>query len=345
MGNWLERFRRKPEKHSSKQDHFIEIGKGLDSSGSKEVVSQTASSWRDRQLVMETDMRRLCDGLSIQTKAFEVCIEQWLQDLDRYIDAHERLMYSSISNYIYGLADENYASFESNLYTVFQYVMEQDMSPQNPASGVWEKRRRVVMKLYDHVNLARRQFVLYSQKRADVEAIVERKIAPELAKSSKELTSQLVGLVAIFTALSFIVFGGISSLESLFAALSQKDNAVLPTIIIAIIWALCLMNLLFLFMYFVLRVTGNNVGATDESKSFMQKYPFVLVSNYILVSALLLSLGAWAAWVTGVGKGIYDFVLSYRNIAFIIGLIILVVIIVVFGHRLWKSLNAQTSNA
>lgn len=287
-------------------------------------------------------MGKLCQGLTVSTQVFKKSIDQWLRELDEYIRSYERLLYSTISNYIYELDEKKYAIFELNIYSVFEYVMNQEPPKKNPEKDTYEKRRRIVMKFYDHVNLAHRQFVLYSQKQADIESLVEKKIEPELAKSSKELTSQLVGLVAIFTALSFIVFGGISSLESLFSVLSQNDNAVLPTIIVAIAWAFCLMNLLFAFMYFVLRVMGNKSDATEKEKPMVQKYPLVFISNYILLSAFLLSIGSWAAWVTGVGRGIYDCVLSHGDIAFVVGLVIIVAIIIGLGIWLVKSLKRKT---
>lgn len=181
--------------------------------------------------------------------------------------------------------------------------------------------------------------MLYSQKQADIEFLIEKKIEPELAKSSKELTSQLVGLVAIFTALSFIVFGGISSLESLFSVLSQNDNAILPTIIVAIAWAFCMTNLLFGFMYFVLRVIGNKPDATEENIPMVRKYPLVFISNFILLSGLLLSLGSWAAWATGIGRGIYSCVLTHGDVIFVVGFAVIIAIIMGLGIWLVKSLK------
>lgn len=329
----------KREKLNYTQDDLIEIEKGSEDICTDVNTQKTAIPSQERQLMMETDMLHLCYSLSVSTRGFEKSIEQWFQDLDKYISNYERLLYSSISNYIYGLDEEKYASFEMNIYSVFQYVMNQDPPNENPGKDAYEKRRRIVMKFYDHVNLAHRQFVLYSQKQADVEVLIEKKIEPELAKSSKELTSQLVGLVAIFTALSFIVFGGISSLESLFFVLSQNDNSVLATIIVAIAWAFCLMNLLFAFMYFVLRIIGKKPDVAEKEGTMVQKYPLVFISNYILLSAFLLSLGSWAAQTTGVGKEIYDYVLLHGDISFIVGIIIIVVIIGGLGFWLVRTIK------
>lgn len=342
MGKWFKWWSNgKREEIEPHQDDLIEIDKGSEDNTDNATPQAETVPCQERQLTMEANMGKLCQGLSVSTQVFKSSMEQWLRELDEYIVSYERLLYSTISNHIYELDEKKYAIFELNIYSVFEYVMNQEPPKTNPEKEVYEKRKRIVMKFYDHVNLAHRQFVLYSQKQADIESLVVKKIEPELAKSSKELTSQLVGLVAIFTALSFIVFGGISSLESLFSVLLQKGNAVLPTVIVAISWAFCLMNLLFAFMYFVLRITGAKQDVTDEEEPLPQKYPLVFISNYILLSAFLLSLGSWAAWVTGIGRGIYDCVLSHGDIAFVVGFVIIVAIIIGLGAWLTKTLRGK----
>lgn len=59
----------------------------------------------------------------------------------------------------------------------------------------------------------------------DLEHEVESILAPKISEITKEMTQQLVGLIGIFTALSFIVFGGISSLDSIFGAVRNIKRA------------------------------------------------------------------------------------------------------------------------
>ncbi len=301
---------------------------------------ETAVASKKQWSKIETDMVRLCYELSVPSTGFETSIEQWLKDFDQYINDHGHLLYSPISNYIYRLNDEQYDDFATNLDSAYERTMGKCTDIECIGKDVYDKRKRFIIKLHDHVNLARQQFVLYSQKQADIEAQIERKIEPELAKTSKELTSQLIGLVAIFTALSFIVFGGISSLESLFSALSQSKDSVLSTIVIAVAWAFCLMNLLLAFMYFILRIMGNKQNAIEKEASIVQRYPLVFISNYILVSVFMLSLGAWAASVTGVGRGIYNFALKHGDVTFLAALLVIIVIIISLGCLIYKSLKS-----
>jgi hypothetical protein len=166
--------------------------------------------------------------------------------------------------------------------------------------------------------------------------------------TANNLTSQLISLVALFTALSFIVFGGISSLDSIFTVLSEKDNTVLPTIIVAIVWALCMMNLLFLFVYFILQIIASKKGTEGEKppkkitfRGLVQKYPLVFLFNYILLSLLLFTGGAYYAWITGLGRGIYDWVLSVSDLTFILGFALIAGIIFFFGRLLYNAINPK----
>lgn len=324
---------------ASEEQEKIEGYHGLIDIANGTANQENAAASKKQWSKIETDMVRLCNGLSVPSTGFETSIEQWLKDLDQYISNYDRLLYSSISNYIYGLNDEQYGDFSTNIDSVYERATGKCDDIECIEKESYEKRKRFVIKLHDHVNLAHQQFMLYSQKQADLEAQIERKIEPELARTSKELTSQLIGLVAIFTALSFIVFGGISSLESLFSALSQSKDSVLSVIVIAVAWAFCLMNLLLAFMYFILRIIGNRLNITEKEGSIVQRYPLVFISNYIMVSAFMLSLGAWAASVTGVGRGIYNYALKHGDATFVFILVVIIAIIISLGCLIYKSLK------
>lgn len=307
---------------------LIDIDKGSSDESSKAEEQNTP---KQSHLIMEEDMVHLCRGLSDSTQGFSHLIEKWLDELGTYVSKYGRLLYSTISNFIYGLNEEEYAIFEANLYYVFEEVMNRPLLENTNDAQKANEMRRQVMKFYDHVNLARRQFTQFSDKTDILEKMISAQIDPKLAESAKDLTSQLVGMVAIFTALSFIVFGGISSLESLFAKLSCTADSILPVMITALAWVLCIGNLLFAFMYFILHIIGIKPDLSADKGNLVQKYPFVFLMNYIIGSSLLVCSTAMAAKVHGIGKGIYNYVLSHNDCIFIIALIIIIVLICAVG--------------
>lgn len=65
---------------------------------------------------------------------------------------------------------------------------------------------------------------------------------------------ELISLIGIFTALSFVLFGGISSIGSLTNSIEAVLNNNYDISIIykpIIIWGIVMFNVLYLFMYFI----------------------------------------------------------------------------------------------
>lgn len=166
--------------------------------------------------------------------------------------------------------------------------------------------------------------------------IANTPIQPKIHDLTKDMTSQLVGLVSIFTALSFLIFGGISSLQNVFNSLAktaEAQSSILPTLIVALSWAICLMNLLFGFMYFVLRITRLTTEPKVIGKNIVQRYPVVFLSNYIMFLFLTLFGGMWFAERNGIGKDIFNFCIREEAITFWVAIFIFIVIFV--GLAIW----------
>lgn len=311
-------------------------------SDSKPEAEHSAESGTTSQAVkentMEKDMANLCTSLSVSTQVFPSRIEDWLKDLNDYIRRHDRLLYSVISDYAFGLDPDASTAFETNAYFLLDYELRAFDSLPSPTEEQ-KMRKRIILKFYDHVNLATKQHRMFSVQQADVEAVVEEKMESALTKTTRDLTNQLVGLVAIFTALSFIVFGSISSLDSILTTLSKKPDVVLPTLIVSVAWAFCIINLLFAFMYFVLRIIKTDTNRFDWKNS-VQKYPMVFLTNYILLFAQLLLLGSWAAINTGVGSKFYNWALAHGSFTFLSVLVLIILVMGVTGVILLWFYNA-----
>ena len=79
---------------------------------------------------------------------------------------------------------------------------------------------------------------------------IERNIADFKENLTKEMNEQLITLVSIFTALAFLLFGGISSLDNIFSGIDK--TSILKLLMIGCIWGICLVNLIFVFLLFLL---------------------------------------------------------------------------------------------
>lgn len=104
-----------------------------------------------------------------------------------------------------------------------------------------ERSRKVILKMYDHVNLAKRQYNELKESDDDFEMKFRKSFQSHQVELTREMSSQLVTLVGIFTAIAFVVFGGISSLDNVFQN-GIADIPLLRVMIIGIVWSLCMIN-------------------------------------------------------------------------------------------------------
>lgn len=246
-------------------------------------------------------------------------------------------MYSSISNYIFGKDEEELTTFETNIDYVLHYVERKVAA--NTEDEQLRRMFKSVLKFYDHANLAIQQQKLVTRKRIDLEEEVEEILTPKISEITKEMTSQLVGLVSIFTALSFIVFGGISSLENMVTSLQgtlKDQQSILPILVLAMAWAFCMMNLLFGFMYFVIRITNLEKPVDENAANVVQRYPVVFLCDYIILALLVLFSGMWFAKTAAVGSGIYKFLVNnHPDITFAVAILAFILVFSILGAVLF----------
>lgn len=300
---------------------------------------------------MQTQVAELCSMLdqSSSDESFDCSV--WVQHLEAYIeDYNNRLLYSAISSHIFGKSEKEFDTFLGNLDKVMEYATTKIRPHENESDEKRMRLYRMIVKFYDHVNLANQQQLMFTDNREGLRQQISSELEPkiseaaeeltsQLSEATKDLTSQLIGLVALFTALSFIVFGGISSLDNLLDYLNEQKS-VLPSLIIAVAWAFCLMNLLFGFMYFVLRVA--KISPLEENaKNLVQQYPIVFLCNYILLLLFAVFCGMWFAVCNGIGSPIFQYVVNHSIGTFIIAIVVFVIAFLGLGWKLWTLYKAS----
>lgn len=355
MGKLDEWFnKKKPAKgtaESIKQNPIEEISPDFMDKGAEHVDPDALQTSKDEFHTasdMQDSILGLCGLLSKKVSEKEFEYEVWIKKFQAYLTmSSERIMYSSISNYIFGKDEEELTTFETNIDYVLHYVERKVAA--NTEDEQLRRMFKSVLKFYDHANLAIQQQKLVTRKRIDLEEEVEEILTPKISEITKEMTSQLVGLVSIFTALSFIVFGGISSLENMVTSLQgtlKDQQSVLPILILAMAWAFCMMNLLFGFMYFVIRITNLEKPAAEKAANIIQRYPVVFLCNYIILALLVLFSGMWFAEVNAVGKSVFEFFVDAKHSTwtFWIFVVLFIVFFGVLGWFLWKWYGSKKSS-
>ncbi len=292
---------------------------------------------------MGKEMDMICEMLSEETKYFNA--KKFFDKIHEYIVKNDRLIYTNITNYIFVLSDEEFGVLQTNIDSVVNYMYgdqyNQDYSKlledRNEKRSL-ERTQRTVLKMWDHVNLARRQYVMFHHKDEDYGKIVDEKMEIAGAKISKEMNVQLISLVAIFTALSFLVFGGISSLDNIFAG--AKDIPILKLVVVGSIWGFCIMNMLFVFIFFIAKIAKLNLSSIDDvNASILKKYPLVCWCNFVVVSIFILS--SWAVYISGeeLSVRLYDLIYKNQTGFFVAGTLVIIVVIVFAAKKLYNNIK------
>lgn len=289
-------------KNDPPSDELIDFEKG----SSLADMSDQPNMKENAQSQMEQRLKGILNYLVLDDNEFSP--ENALERLMEYCCHHQRLLYSQITVFVYAnqKADERNEDkkvvnkLEGNLQSLIDYVGNPKKIEElkNNAKTDQEKKEvddaiKVAWKIYDHVCLAQKQYMDLKQSDKEYQEKFSQSISPvineltsDMSKKLNELTSemsaQLLTMVGIFTALSFVLFGGIDSLGSVFTELKQESLLKLMTL--ACVWGIGMLNIIFVFLFCIGKMTRLNFKTSNDPKAgFLQKYPVVGWTNYILI--------------------------------------------------------------
>lgn len=188
----------------------------------------------------------------------------WIEKFCSYANKFKRFLYSDLSSSIIREFDEDkIILLLSNLSAVTEKITLGDSLEE---TGVLSSEDyRLVYKLYDHCNLANVQRIAYKETQNSIQANVDssfdekykkeydEKIKPKIDSFEKDISTQLITLVSIFTALSFVMFGGISVLDNLLQ--NVKVLPVMKVLFIGDLWLICMTNLFIVFVRLICLIT------------------------------------------------------------------------------------------
>lgn len=256
-------------------------------------------------------------------------------------------MYSVISNYVF-VANDNIDNMVNNIVNNIDIILDYSYSTRFSSDMIEkfeleeaeiEKSRRIILKINDHIHLAVQQ--LHNLRISDEEYAkrFEEQMQPVTNKLVQDMNAQLISLVGIFTAIAFIIFGGISEFNNIFSSLN--DTSLLKLLMVGSVWGICLINLVYVFLFCIGKMTGLNFRSVQKSAeaTVFQKYPIVWWSNLIVISILIVS--TWLYFIMYRTNAVVELLnLSTQWIVGISGVIIAIIIAAVC--LLYKKCNSQS---
>lgn len=293
--------------------------------------------YNDELQNMELSMRVFFKYLNKPNKEFKP--SDAFDELLKYVNNYDRILYSTISNIVYtqynsgNITTDSVGVMLSNLDDLICFVKDENniVSKKRPFKDQKiiqniDDIQIVVFKIWDHVTLAIQQYTMLKQTDAEYDEKFKKRIMSYKDEMSKETSTQMITMVGIFTALAFLVFGSISSLDGVF---ENINFPLFKVISIGLIWGLCVSNMIFVFLYCIEKMTKLSFKANYSAElNVFQQYPIVWWTNLILVSLLSLSLWAWFAQSSDIVSEFIKITNSSPWIIFGIGTACLVALIV-----------------
>lgn len=207
-------------------------------------------------------------------------LNNWISKLEKYIDLYDRILYSEITIHISKkLSDNEYNSYVNSLVQNMDRVLE---FSKNQSNGISEQNRKIILKLWDHISLVNNQYRVFYTSEKEIHKAIDpevEKIKKDLAESRNELErakydleqikkdiyAQLIGIVGIFVAIAFVMFGGMSLMNNLFDYSNLKDVPLFPMLSGASLIGIVILCSLYYFILLVSKVSGSSISNSYDN--------------------------------------------------------------------------------
>jgi hypothetical protein len=224
-----------------------------------------------------------CKNLNIQSSIYKP--EETVKLLNGYLnttDKLDRILYSEMSSYIFGLTSDNRGNFLTNVEKLLVYVLNQKKSMN-------EDTRKIVIKIYDHVQLATYQIENASNIFGNSIVDVKDKFSQEIAEIEKEFRDELKniekGYITILGIFASIVLAFVGTITFTTSVLQNIDKAsIFRLILIVDLIGIVVINVIYLLISFILKI---NNKYEDSNKTF------IITANKILFGITVIVLIAW----------------------------------------------------
>ena len=244
-----------------------------ENTGKKRDKKKKNKNWDDMAQSMQDFI------ISLKQNSDSFLPEESYKKLEMYRKTYDRLLYTVLSDEIFSCFDDETKIKEgTNILTNIDALLVYCENNENYQKNV----HNIILKLKDHANLASRQYNSLKQTDEEYQQKFNKRIFGFKEKVTQEMAAQLITLVGIFTAIAFVVFGGLSSLESIFS----NKRPLIEIIVIASIWMLGMINLVFIFLKGISNMTQLDISSKN-SNNLLEKYIWIIWFNLIFILVII----------------------------------------------------------
>lgn len=174
--------------------------------------------------------------------------QKTVENISAYITSTnklDRILYSEISNYVYSLEMPERGIFATNLEKLLLYSLDDN-------NGVSEDCKKMIVKIYDHFQLALHQIENVNNIFAD--SIEEAK--ENLQKQIKGVEKEYISILGIFAAIVLAFVGGITFSTSVLQNISAVS--VFRLLLVVDFLAFVLINVIYILVKFIFTINEKN---------------------------------------------------------------------------------------
>ena len=188
----------------------------------------------------------ICKALSMNTKKYGP--QKTVENISAYITSTnklDRILYSEISNYVYSLEMPERGIFATNLEKLLLYSLDDN-------NGVSEDCKKMIVKIYDHFQLALHQIENVNNIFAD--SIEEAK--ENLQKQIKGVEKEYISILGIFAAIVLAFVGGITFSTAVLQNISAVS--VFRLLLVVDFLAFVFINVIYILVKFIFTINEKN---------------------------------------------------------------------------------------
>ena len=236
---------------------------------------ETATSPHTRLSQFEYNKRKIIGILaSLRKPSDQYEPQKTISSIRSYITAGDRILYSELTSAIYAMDEEERGTVTTNLDSLTAYTFDE-------SNGVEDDIRKIVIRLWDHFNLACIQADNANHVLALGVESTKEELYNELSGKFSTIEREYITILGIFAAVILAFVGGITFSSSV---LQHIDNVSIYRLVFVI-----------LLLGFVLTNTINLLLRYIFKLNFVKKekiriWPF----NLIVVILMLLTIVSWA---------------------------------------------------
>lgn len=188
----------------------------------------------------------ICNSLTTETNAYNV--DKTIRSIITYLAESqklERILYSEISNYVFSLDMTERGIFATNIEKLLLFSLDD-------ANGVEGDCKKIIVKIYDHFQLA-----LHQIENANIifaNSINEVKI--NFKKEIKVIEKEYISILGIFAAIVLAFVGGITFSSSVLQNISNVS--IYRLILIVDLLAIVLINVMHLLVKLIFTINEKN---------------------------------------------------------------------------------------